>query len=294
MWRGLVLLFVGLVALTAPALAGGIETRTINVNGMLRTYYFMHPASVKGPGPLIVGFHGGGQDAMKFGRSTGLIDYAKANGYVLALPQGVENSWNPDMPTPQGFSALNDIDDVGFIDAMLNALVTSGEIDSSRIYGTGVSEGGMMAYDSACSLPGYFNALGVVAGTIASGNCRGVHNLSLLHIHGTNDQHVPFLGGRGTYTGAGVYWASALDGINTVAQGDTCSPTYVPKPLTSDTTCFVSQCSGTNQVQYCLVQNGGHTWPGLAPTNKQKQQSDGFSTMTFSATEMIGSFFAQH
>jgi poly(3-hydroxybutyrate) depolymerase len=61
MWRGLAMVFVWLVALAVPALAGGIETRTINVGGMIRTYYFMHPASVKGPGPLIVGFHGGGQ-----------------------------------------------------------------------------------------------------------------------------------------------------------------------------------------------------------------------------------------
>jgi polyhydroxybutyrate depolymerase len=88
---------------------------------------------------------------MKFGRTTGLIDYAKANGYVLALPQGVENSWNPGMTTPQGFSALNDIDDLGFIDAMLNDLATSGEIDSSRIYGTGVSEGGTRRAGAGCT-----------------------------------------------------------------------------------------------------------------------------------------------
>lgn len=80
MWRSLAWLFVWFATLTAPALAGGIETRTVTVDGMVRTYYFLHPGSVKGPGPLIVGFHGGGQDAMKFGRSTGLIDYAKANG----------------------------------------------------------------------------------------------------------------------------------------------------------------------------------------------------------------------
>ena len=295
--RRLLILVALLCGLAAPGFAQSVQTHTIVVNGVSRVFYTYRPA-VTGNLPLVVAFHGGGQTALYFASQVGLRRMANKYHFILAMPQGINRSWNTDMIAPVGYADRNGVDDLGFVDAMLNDLVTSPGmgVDAHRIYAMGGSEGGMMAYDAACNLKGYFNAIGVVAATLSSGSCASSNGVSLLHIHGTNDQHVPFNGGSGQFSSPGANWFSAAQGINIFAQGNQCSAKWAASQLTSDTTCQVSSCSGGasgGTAEYCLVKGGGHGWPGVQSTQTMIDKGS-YSTMTFNATDMIAQFFQKH
>ncbi len=280
-------------ASAATAVPAGVETHTIRVGNLNRTYYVYAPPGVPANAPLVLGLHGGNQDVMRFATGVGLFPMADRYGFVLALPVGVKKSWNAHAIEPAGYAMTNNIDDIGFIRAMVGEISASGRVNPNRVYAMGVSEGGMMVYDAACNLPGMFDALGVVASVNASGRCASPSGVSLLHIHGTDDQHIPLNGGAGTETRKGVAWPSVLDGIRNFAAGASCSPNWSESRLTSDTICETTSCPGSDVVEYCLVQGGGHTWPGVQETDRQARQGAS-STMTFSATDMIAQFFLAH
>ena len=51
------------------------------------------------------------------------------------------------------------VDDVGFINAVVNDISANVGVDASRVYATGISNGGMMSYALACNT-GTFAAIG--------------------------------------------------------------------------------------------------------------------------------------
>lgn len=271
----------------------GAEKHVIQVGGIERTYYLYTPAGAVGKAPLIIAFHGGSQTAERFATGVGLLAMADRYGFVMAMPEGVEQNWNTGSIVPEGYAQLHNIDDLGFVAALLDEVIATGRIDASRVYSMGVSKGGMMSYDVACNMPGRFAAIGVVAATLSSGTCATPEGVSLLHIHGTADERVPFEGGRGTNTKRTADWASAIDGINLFAKEESCSADWISTPIAADTTCRATACPGTDEVQYCLVQGGGHTWPGVATTKRQKKQG-AVSSSDFNATDYIAQFFLRH
>lgn len=151
----------------------------------------------------------------------------------------------------------------------------------------------MMTYYAACTMPGRFAAVAVVAGTLSSGSCPNPQGVSLLHIHGTADERVPFEGGRGEFTARGEGWMSAQQGIQIFAQNAQCSSSWQSRQVTADTACYQSDCPQGDTVEYCLIQGGGHTWPGVATTKRQQRQG-AVSSSSFNATNYIADFFLKH
>lgn len=270
---------------------GGFQDMSITAGGMQRSYFLYVPAS--STGALVVAFHGGGQDAERFIQGVGLKDMADRYGFVMAVPVGVRETWNNGSIDPQGYAEDHGIDDLSFVAALVDEVLASGVARADRVYAMGVSMGGMMTYNAACNLPGRFAAIAVVAGTLSSGRCADAAGISLLHIHGTEDERIPFEGGQGEFTASDQVWTSARQGILTFADAAQCSPNWQSRQITADTTCTVTACPGSDAVEYCLVQGGGHTWPGVATTKRQKRQGAS-STSTFNATDAIAAFFQQH
>lgn len=272
----------------------GLETRKLNVGGLERTYYLYAPANLRGgPAPLVIAFHGGSGTALPFGNRIGAREMADRYGFVLALPEGVRESWNTGSIDPQGYAEENGINDVAFVSQMLDEILAMGIADSSRVYAMGMSRGGMMVYTVACGLPGRFAAIASVAGTLSSGTCANPVGTSLLHIHGTNDDRVPFEGGRGADTPRGQEWTSARQGISIFAQNAQCSANWQEQQVTPDTLCRRTTCGGADDVEYCLVIGGDHQWPG-AETTRRKRALGASSSGSFNATDYIAAFFLNH
>lgn len=274
-----------------PVQGGGLDRVRIEVGGLERRYFLYIPDSARGgPAPLVIAFHGGGQGVERFAEGVDLRGMADRYGFVMAVPEGLRESWNTGSLDPQGYAEENGIDDLAFVAALIDDVLATGAVDPARVYGMGVSRGGMMVYYAACNLPGRFAAIAAVAATLASGSCPDPGSTSLLHIHGTDDERVPFAGGTGEFTARDQSWPSAYAGIMTFAARAQCGQDWQARQVTADTLCTQVACGGGESVEYCLVDGGGHAWPGVALTARQERQG-ATSSALFAATDYIAAFF---
>jgi polyhydroxybutyrate depolymerase len=138
-------------------------------------------------------------------------------------------------------------------------------LDPSRIYVAGISNGGMLAYRLACDTA-IFAAV-VAVSTTMLGDCPAPEPISVLHIHGTADETVPYAGGPGRWDGAGREGVPAtVDGpaVPDLArrwrQIDRCA---APQTSTEATvTTETASCPGGRAVTLITIAGAGHQWPG--------------------------------
>ena len=274
--------------------AGGLESQSIDVGGMRRDFLVHVPAGLGAQAPMVLAFHGGGGGAEGFGTRTGLVEAADRMGFILVLPEGVRGSWNTGGQEKVGYSSRANLDDVGFVAGVIDTMLASYPVDPGRVYAAGMSAGGMLTYRLACELPGRFSAVAVVAGTMDTVSCPGVQNVSLLHIHGTNDQNVPFEGGAGQLSADAASYPPVMTGIQTFKAGDQCTSgaSTTTRPA-QDTSCEISSCSDGETVELCTVQGGGHAWPGI-PAARWQQRNDVYVSPYFNATDYVTQFLLSH
>ncbi|KXK14629.1 MAG: phospholipase/carboxylesterase [Chloroflexi bacterium OLB14] len=179
------------------------ELRTLQHDGLERTYLLHVPSSYdeNKATSLVLLFHGGGGNAENQQRTSGFNELANKEGFIVAYPNGTGKfsdkilTWNGGICC--GYASENQIDDVGFIRALVTELQTQYNIDSKRIYATGFSNGGIMSYRLACEASDLFAAIAPVSGTQNFEACKPSEPVSLIHFHGTDDTHLPYNGGIG-------------------------------------------------------------------------------------------------
>jgi polyhydroxybutyrate depolymerase len=266
-----------------------IQKRTLDVGGRKRVYHLYIPQQVASTSaPLVLAFHGRGGNALGFAGRIGLQEMADGHGYVVVAPEGLDGNWNAG-----GDGEKTNADDLAFVKAIIDDVSGVTPINAARVYAMGLSKGGMMAYHAACELPGRFAAIAAVASTMSSKTCTAPSGVSLLHIHGTADENVPWEGGRGEQTGRRNDWPPVERGISIWSQGNQCPTMQAPRQVAQDTTCSSVRCGTGETVEVCKVQGGGHAWPGISPT-KQQKKADTYVSQYFDATEHIAAFFDQN
>ena len=183
------------------------------------------------------------------------------------------------------------VDDVGFIRALIDELVKTRAIDPKRVYVTGMSNGGMMTYRLGCELSDEIAAIAPVAGALNVENCQPSSPVSVIIFHGTADEHVLYNGGepirkvdRHSRVDKSVAYA-----VSFWVQHDSCSST--PKRSEKGnirTDIYDGGKDGAEVVLY-TVNGGGHAWPGgqayLLGTEPTKE---------ISATDLMWDFFVRH
>jgi polyhydroxybutyrate depolymerase len=241
------------------AFVEGTSVHTINVGGHDRTYRLYKPKGLPASASLVVMLHGGfGTDAQAE-RSYGWDELADSSKFVVAYPDGLNRAWNVNGGGCCGRPAKQGIDDVGFITAAIADIKRNVSIDASRVYATGMSNGGMMSYTLACDT-GIFAAIGPVSGTQLD-PCRSPHPVSVMTIHGTKDPLVPYGGGPGRgfahINGPPVPESNAF-----WRKVDQCQ---TPVETTSGSvTTSTAGCPDNRSVVLITVDGGGHHWPDFA------------------------------
>jgi polyhydroxybutyrate depolymerase len=249
-------------ATTLPPFEAGTFERTITVDGREREYRLYVPNSLSGaPAPLVVGLHGGFGNAAQFARTARFDQQAAAGGFIAAYPQGlgVIPTWNGGRCC--GFAAREDIDDVAFIEAMIDDIAAHHAIDSDQVYATGHSNGAIMSLRLACESD-RFRAVAPVAGSLEISSCNPAHPVSILVIHGDADENHPLEGGRGDESISKVGFTSVADSMDILAPAMGCSlatDEQVDGPLT--TTDWLGCPDGT-VVRLIVVADASHAWPG--------------------------------
>jgi polyhydroxybutyrate depolymerase len=158
-------------------------------------------------------------------------------------------------------------------------------IDPTRVYATGISNGGMMAYRFACDT-GILAAIGPDSATLL-GDCPSPHPLSVIAIHGTADQSIPYNGGEGT--GIAKINGPPIPAVNQIWRtADDCAP---PSSATSgDITTSTAACPDARSVELITIAGAGHQWPGSAVVRPAADPP----YPGLNATAVIWAFFAAH
>ena len=171
------------------------EWYTISHDGILRNYYLSIPSDMNSdnPAPLIINLHGYGGNATQQLYYSEMNEYALEQNIAVVYPQGLNNSWNV-----YTYWDTNNFDDVGFINEIIEEIISNYNIDSDRIYACGMSNGGYMSYRLACDLSDKIVAFGSVTGNFmlnpanVSDCSEQGREIPIIHLHGTYDNIVNY------------------------------------------------------------------------------------------------------
>ena len=175
--------------------------RTV-VSGADSREYILHiPATYDDttPTPLVINFHGFGGCAEDFAKTIGelhgLNGTADNENFIVAYPQAVVREKGDAYWEPGDYGGEDIlVNDVFFTRQLIADIKEELSIDISRVYATGYSNGGMMAYDLACSASDAIAAAGIMSGIMLSDDCSGPGFTSIIHFHGIADGVIPYDG----------------------------------------------------------------------------------------------------
>jgi polyhydroxybutyrate depolymerase len=235
----------------------GTSVHTMAFGGLDRSYRVYKPAGLPASAPLVVMLHGGFGDGAQAERAYGWDQLADSAKFVVAYPDGVGRAWN--VHGCCGRPARDGIDDVGFITAMVTAVSGAVGIDPSRVYATGISNGGVMSYTLACN-SGLFAAIGPDSATQLDA-CTSPRPTSVMHIHGTADRLIRYDGGPGA--GVAHIDGPSVPDLNAFWRNvDGCGPPNVT--TNGAVTTSAAACADNRAVSLVTVDGGGHAWPPFA------------------------------
>ena len=138
--------------------------------------------------PVVFSLHGLGSDGPQQEFYSRMSETSDANNFVVCYPNGIGNSWNSGFQFPYNSSP----DDVGFVSKIIDTLSALYNIDLSRVYACGMSNGGFQSYRLACDLENRIAAIASVTGCISeltALNCVLSRKIPVLHIHGTAENN---------------------------------------------------------------------------------------------------------
>jgi len=199
------------------------------------------------------------------------------------------NAWNC-----CGAALKNNVNDVGFIKAMIERLGKEYSIDPKRIYATGLSNGAMMAYRLGAELSDKIAAIAPVAGALNAENLHPSNPVSVLIFHGTEDKYILYGGGTPEklletvkrvdkpVSYAVSYWVSR-DRCKTGPERE------VSGQITREI--YSGGLNGTEVALY-TVKGQGHAWPGGGSGLLYGNMDE--PTKEISATDIIWDFFKAH
>lgn len=279
-WGAVVLLFAAGCAIHGAGeaaaeqrLAPGTAVRAVSTPDGARQFVLHVPAApprrfrFSRPYPLLLLLHGSNSDGATIERESGMDSLAERYHVVVAYPDGARSilgrvtaDWNAGECC--GYAQHRQIDDVGFLRAIVEDVSRRLPIDQRRIYVGGFSDGGRMAYRAACELADRVAAIAVVSGSLKVAGCHPMRPVPLIAIHGTADDNVSYddavpdsvavagPDGAGTTPPSLRYWARLAD-CRTFAEQRIAS--HVRRGT-------FGRCAGS-AITLLTVDGGTHGWP---------------------------------
>ena len=246
----------------------GVDARWIDVEhqpgreALVVTPEGFDPAKSSEKLPAVIILHGLGSDAEDMARLAEWPAAARDRHFVAVFPQGVEDSWNAGGCC--GDATAEDVDDVAYLDDLIDQLEAHDGVDPRRIYLTGYSNGGMMTYRYACERPDRLAGAASVAGTDFDDGCEPSEAIPFIQISGDKDPVVPVLGGKSSLEGVPEV-PSVEQSILGVARGADCDPPTAAE--IADVKVFTSKgCRNGAEVRYDVVGGLDHSYPSAVIT----------------------------
>lgn len=296
--------------------SGNWVTRTVTVAGQgTRNYSVYVPdfGSTAGPHPAMLSLHGGGGSALIQASTSQLAKLASTQKIYVAFLEGSGGIATFNAGACCGYARTNNIDDVAYARAVLDDLQAAYSVDTSRVYATGMSNGGMMTHRLACEMSDRLTAVAAVSGASAQFDqgltqyytCTPARRIPVLHIHATNDRNYPYAGGTGDGASATAYYPVDSTISDWRVRNNVTSAATVTR-VTATTTCYRYDTAANTGLSHAavtlckidpvdvfdslndIVFGGGHSWPG---GNRSPSSTSDTPIMDFVANDYIWSFF---
>ncbi len=234
------------------------------VGGQERTFVRYIPKTYTGetPLPVVIDFHPLGGSGASWKGSTGWADLADREGVILIWPDGIANSWNAGRCCRTALE--QNVDDVEFTRAIIASLQRDACIEAKRVYATGCSNGGGMAFRVACDAADVVAAVAPVdfdcvrnadANEPSCGQCAPARPITEIQFRGTSDSAVPY--GGGMRAGGTTTFPGAQQNFAAWGQLNACSGS--PEPLPGHPSCErYPTCAGETTTALCTVERGMH------------------------------------
>ena len=273
---GLAALLLGMLALAgcrsaAPCtaeLAPCSGTGKLVHGGRERTFLYHLPPNTRPGLPLLLSLHGRLGQGRNQADLTGFNAVADESGFLVVYPDGVERSWADGRGTTSADE--QGVDDVGFLSALIDHFADTYQVETRRVYATGMSNGALMSYRLACELSGRVAGIAPVAGLLSeplAARCSPTRPMPVISFVGTEDTLMPYGGGelsqdRGRVLSAErtrAWWAERA-GCTATPEGVS-EPDRVPEDGTSLRRDTHGGCWEGVEVTFYTVEGGGHAWP---------------------------------
>lgn len=302
---GACLLFCGCMSGSGPVRLAAGKSETIKVDvremGFRRSYRVHLPAGLAGHGklPLLVMLHGAFETAKTMERLTGFSDLADRENFIVVYPNGIGlfgflQHWNAGHCC--GKAQKDGVDDVAFLETVIDDVSSRYPVDPNRIYMAGHSNGGMLACLYAAEKPGRLAGLAVVSGAIGSREvekgvwqqiARPSFGLPVLVIHGFNDQTIPYSGGpsRNHKSREFMSVANTVDFWKSVNQ---CRGEAGKHSLCNERVLVEQWVTGDHGLVLHTIYDWAHDWPGtrVPPGDKNSRALENYD-----AADAIWVFF---
>ncbi|MFP4159285.1 MAG: alpha/beta hydrolase family esterase [Desulfobacterales bacterium] len=256
---------------------GKSETVKVDVRemGFRRSYRVHLPEGSAGDGklPLLVMLHGAFETSKSMERLTGFSDLSDREKFIVVYPNGIGlfgflQHWNAGHCC--GKAQKDSVDDVAFLETVIDDVSSRFPVDPNRIYMAGHSNGGMLACLYAAEKPGRLAGLAMVSGTIGSRDLkkgpwqqipRPAYGLPVLVIHGFNDKTIPYSGGPSSNHKSREF-ISVADTMAFWQSVNQCGEA-AREPFCSSRRVSVRQWRpGAHRLVLHTVHDWAHDWPG--------------------------------
>lgn len=237
--------------------------------GIYRTYRLYKPAIYTGTTarPLILNLHGYTSTANSQQLYSNFMPVADTANFLMVFPQGTKDGSNQ----PYWNAGLSPtlVNDIAFLNALIDSLDLTYNINLNRVYSTGMSNGGFMSHTLACELSNRITAIASVTGSIFTTqygtNCHPTRPVPVMQISGTSDGTVPYAGnmsqGMMPIDSVVKYWV-IKNNCNQTAIFSNVLNTSTSDGCTAEHYVYNNGNSGSTVELYKII-SGGHTWPGF-------------------------------
>jgi polyhydroxybutyrate depolymerase len=216
---------------------------------------------------------------------------ADENGLIVVYPQGTgrgPKSWEM-----MGSETPSRMPDVLFISQLIDKLESSYNIDKTRIYANGMSNGGGMAFVLSCTLADRIAAVGMVSAGLDPdwSWCTDHKPVPVIAFHGTADPVCPYNGGPSKLAGGTL--PNVPEFFTKWSRRNQCAPNAIESAAaTGVTRRQYTGCTNEAAVVLYTIKGEGHQWPG--GRRVAAEWLLGPYSQNIDATSQMWAFFREH
>jgi polyhydroxybutyrate depolymerase len=294
-----VLAIIGLPLLLILIVLGSVSlvnktNGAILSSGEKREYLLYVPKSYdrRKPTPLVISMHAAMNWPAYQMKVTRWNDAADRNGFIVVYPAGTGTG--PKTWFMGGAKTPSRMPDVVFISDLIDTLEAHYNIDSTRIYANGLSNGGGMAFALSCTLSNRIAAIGAVsaAQSLSSSWCADSTPVPMIAFHGTADPFVAYNGAPAGWLNPNAPFPDVQTWVADWARRNRCGPNPADSAITAHVTRReYTSCADDATVVLYTVKGGGHQWFGGKPI---PPWIVGPTTREIDATALMWAFFHDH